>query len=188
MWIESHPGMENHPKLLHLCQLTGWDKDTAVGKLHRFWWWCTSYAEDGDLRKYGVSSINSQFGLPLDSDCLFLARFIDRRPYLRVHDWWDYFGRYLKLKYRNNSKKLMQIESVATARQKTRLSHAKDTLKSRRSEHTGPDVPDVKQTGKDVTDVPQTSKDFASRFEETAKARQDELEYQKILTHHGKAK
>jgi hypothetical protein len=49
-WIESHQTLEKHPKTLDLMNATGWDLDTCLGKLHRFWYWCVDYAEDGDLR------------------------------------------------------------------------------------------------------------------------------------------
>lgn len=133
MWIESHPDLENHPKTLLLQKLWGFDIDQTVGKLHRFWWWCSKYAEDSDLRSHGMAAICKHLRLNEADRGLIKAGFIDTNPYLRVHNWWKYAGRYFKLKYRNQPDKLIQIESACTARPKTRLRHAKDTLKTRLS-------------------------------------------------------
>lgn len=151
MWIESHPELANHPKLIHLSNLLKISRREALGLVHEFWYWCTSYAEDGDLRKYGLTRVNEILQLDLKDNSLLIAGFIDRRPFLRVHDWWDYYGRYLKLKYRNNSKKLIQIESVCTARQQSRSSHALDTLKRT---YGRTDVRDVRDVTNGRTDVP----------------------------------
>lgn len=145
MWIESHPELENHPKFLKLCILLGKDKLTVIGLLHKFWWWCTAYAEDGDLRKYGIRGINAALQIDLNDFSLVRAGWIDRQPFLRVHDWWDYYGRFLKLKYRHNSSELIRIESLCAPAKKTRLRHVKDMSKTRKTQDT--DVTDV-------TDVP----------------------------------
>lgn len=155
-WIESHPALENHPKRIKLSTLLKLDKRSTIGLLHLFWWWGSVYAEDGDLRKYGMGAVNEVLGLPLGDFGLVRAGFIDRAPHLRIHDWFHYYGRYLKLKYRNNHLELKRIEDLCSAKPKLRLRRAQDTLKSRLSAHT--DVPDVRtygQTGRtDVQDVP----------------------------------
>lgn len=143
MWIESHRELENHPKLLHLMNLLKMDKRTTIGLLHQFWWWCMSYAEDGDLRRYGMGEINTLLGLRHDDRSLIHAHFIDGQPFLRAHNWFKYYGRYLKLKYRNNSAELTRIERLCLVTLKSRLRNAKVTLKSRRSEDTDLDLPDL---------------------------------------------
>lgn len=105
-WIESHQAIERHPKTLHLMGLMGWDTDTAIAKLHRFWWWCVDYAEDGDLRKYNDATIGAAVGLNGDQAKAFVtsmveARWLDREPYFRVHDWWQYIGKFLRIKYKS---------------------------------------------------------------------------------------
>jgi hypothetical protein len=155
-WIESHPALENHPKRIRLSVLLKLDKRTTIGLLHLFWYWCSTYAEDGDLRRHGMAAINRVLDLPEKDNGLLLAGFIDRSPHLRVHDWFHYYGRYLKLKYRNNALELKRIEDLCSAKPKQRLRRAQDMLKSRLSEDT--DVQTYGRTDRqDVrTDVPNT--------------------------------
>lgn len=110
-WIESHQKLERHPKTIHLMSLMGWELDSCIGKLHRFWWWCVDYAEDGDLRRHNDTVLASAVGLNGDQAKQFVgsmieAGWLDREPYFRVHDWWDYIGLFLRRKYegRNNEK------------------------------------------------------------------------------------
>lgn len=91
--------------------LMGWDLDTTLGKLHRFWWWCLDYAEDGDLRRHNNTILGSSVGLNGDQtkkwvEAMVESGWIDREPYFRVHDWWDLIGLFLRRKYegRNNEK------------------------------------------------------------------------------------
>lgn len=133
MWIESHPELETHPKTLRLQQMLGLDIDQTLGKLHRLWYWVTKYAEDGDISKYGMPTINTIIGLESANNALIECGFIDLKPHLKIHGWWDYCGRYFKLKYRNQPDKLMQIEKKATAYIRTRSRRATDTLKTRLS-------------------------------------------------------
>lgn len=106
-WIESHQALERHPKTLSLTAAMGWDLDTTIGKLHRFWWWCVDYAEDGDLRKHNDSIIGAAVGLNGDEASKFVkamkaACWLDSAPYFRVHDWWFYIGRFLRVKYKTS--------------------------------------------------------------------------------------
>lgn len=152
MWIESHKELENHPKRIHLSSLLKMDARSTIGLLHQFWWWSMSYAEDGDLRPYGMAQINALLGLEQGNRSLIHAKFIDGQPFLRIHNWFKYYGRYLKLKYRNNSKELMRIEKLCEVTLKSRLSHAKALPKSRLSEDTDLDLPTLTLT--DRQDLP----------------------------------
>lgn len=116
-WIESHQALERHPKTLKLTTEMGWSVDTAIGKLHRFWWWCVDYAENGDLSKYNDQVIGGGVGLTGEDskkfvDAMITAAWIDRSPYLRVHDWWTYIGRFLQVKYKNYPEKWMEIKAL----------------------------------------------------------------------------
>jgi hypothetical protein len=118
-WIESHQELEKHPKVYDLMQYMGWDLDTTIGKLHRFWWWCVDYAEDGDLRKHNDNRIARSVGLNGDNDAkrfvegMVQSCWIDREPYFRVHDWWDYIGLFLQRKYGDKQKeKWIQIKEL----------------------------------------------------------------------------
>ena len=92
-------------------KLMEWDLDTTLGKLHRFWWWCVDYAENGDLRKHNDDRLGAASGvLPGQPSKRFVAAMVaacwlDRKPYFRVHDWWDYFGMFLQRKYSDQREK-----------------------------------------------------------------------------------
>jgi len=106
-WIESHQQILDHPKTRRLMKLMEWDVDTAIGKLHRLWWWCISYASDGDLSLYTLQDLGDAVGLSGDEAKKFIAamiqsRWLDAEPYLRIHDWWDYAGPLLRVKYRRH--------------------------------------------------------------------------------------
>lgn len=103
-WIESHQQIERHPKTLRLMSLAKIDSNSAVGLLHRFWWWCLDYAQDGDLSKYKIEEIDQFIG-PDATKALICAGWIDSEPYLRVHDWWDWSGMFWQSKYRHQPEK-----------------------------------------------------------------------------------
>lgn len=114
-WIESHQDIQNHPKMLRLARTMGWDQDQTIGKLHRFWWWCLSYAPSGDLSKKSVEDVAEGIGVPLaDAQKCFMAMvdagWIDSEPFYLVHDWLDYAGRYLRdTKYKRDPKAYKSI-------------------------------------------------------------------------------
>ena len=116
-WIESHQTLDRHPKVADLRNEMGWDVDTAIGKLHRFWWWCVDYAPDGDLRKHNDTRIGDAVGIYGPHATKFVqamvkSGWIDREPYFRVHDWYSYFGRFLKLKYKDKPEIWKAIETA----------------------------------------------------------------------------
>lgn len=116
-WIESHQSLKEHPKVLDLMNLMGWSLDETIGKLHRFWWWCVDYAEDGDLRKHNDSRLAAAVGLNGDAGGQFVESmvkscWIDRQPYFRVHEWWTYFGRFLQIKYKHNQCRWRRIQEL----------------------------------------------------------------------------
>lgn len=122
-WIESHQSLANHPKVLGLASLMGWDIDSTIGKLQRFWWWCIDYAPDGDLRRFsdlvlanaaGVAAADAKRFIEAMVNCggEHASGFIDREPYLRVHDWWDYVGKFLQIKWKNHPEKWQQIRHL----------------------------------------------------------------------------
>lgn len=118
-WIESHQELREHPKMNQLRGSMGWSVDEAIGKLHRFWWWCVDYAPNGDLRKYNDSVLGGSVGLN-GSDCskfveaMVEARWLDREPYFRVHDWWNYIGRFLKIKFKDYPDKWQSVQRLYT--------------------------------------------------------------------------
>lgn len=40
------------------------------------------------------------------------AAWLDREPYFRVHDWWDYIGRFLQVKYKNYPDKWQRVKEM----------------------------------------------------------------------------
>lgn len=112
-WLESHLTLENHPKLILLCNKTGWNINEAIGILHRLWWWTLTYAEDGDLNKYDPSQFLGRLNGAKDPKELLKimqeCQFIDSDN--KIHNWLDYTGRYLTTKYRTSKpQKLKDIE------------------------------------------------------------------------------
>jgi len=101
-WIEAHQQLERHPKTHALMGEMGWDLDTTVGKLMRFWWWCLDFAPNGDLRKYNDAQLGGSVGLSPAESSKFVrvmveSCWIDRgNGVFRVHDWTQYAGRYLQ--------------------------------------------------------------------------------------------
>ncbi len=117
-WIESHQVLDRHPKVLMLMSLMRWDKPYTIGQLHRFWWWCVDYAEDGDLRRYHADQIGAALDIPAGKEAnkflesMITTRWIDTEPYLRVHDWWRYIGRFLQVKYKMHPEKWKAIKEL----------------------------------------------------------------------------
>jgi hypothetical protein len=109
MWIQLDVDIREHPKFLKLIRLTNWSEDEAVGKLTRLWCWCAKHAPDGDLRPFGMSAINAILLLPRRHRVLIACQLVDTSPYLRIHDWWQYFGRFLQIKYKDRPDKWLQI-------------------------------------------------------------------------------
>lgn len=107
-WLKSHKELERHPKVLHLEQLCGLDRNGTIGVLHRFWYWTMDYAEDGNLSKWPVEVISKALGI--DANHLITSGWIDTIPHVKVHDWEDYFGEYLRSKYRQSPDKFLAIK------------------------------------------------------------------------------
>jgi hypothetical protein len=106
-WIESHTGLERHPKLLIFKSKMRWSKNEAIGFLHRFWWTVLEYAPDGVIS--ALSPVVMSETLDMTPENLALAfTALEEAQFLRrdgdkilVHDWLDYAGRYLtENKYR----------------------------------------------------------------------------------------
>jgi hypothetical protein len=119
-WIESHQEVRDHPKTLALGHQMEWDLDTTIAKLHRFWWWCLSYAVSGDLRPFNDAQLALAIGLNTTDASKFVSAmvscggdgrsgFIERDPYFRLHNWWRYVGRYLQTRYKNEPMRWQSI-------------------------------------------------------------------------------
>jgi hypothetical protein len=116
-WIETHDKLERHPKVLDLMNLMGWNKNETLGVLIRFWWWCLEYAEDGDLRPHSPQRIAGALDMMGDYAVKFVPSmistgWIDEKPNLRVHDWWDYIGNFLMSKYKHHPSKWRRVRRL----------------------------------------------------------------------------
>lgn len=97
-WIESHQGLRDHPKTSRLARSLGIHRMQAIGHLHALWWWCLSYADDGDLSFFDDGEIADAAGW--DGDVSDFARALVSAGWLEVdrsvHDWHDYAGKLIE--------------------------------------------------------------------------------------------
>lgn len=126
VWIESHQALEKSHKLFDLMAAMGWSKAEAIGHLHLFWWWCVDQAEDGDLRKFTASHMALASDVPIANAeafqaALLNAGFIETDPYLRIRNWWQYLGRFLKVRYGKKPEKWQPIEKLYSQQQELDL-------------------------------------------------------------------
>jgi hypothetical protein len=98
-WIESHQELAHHPKVARLANTLNVHKASALGHLHMFWWWCLSYAEDGDVTDFDAYELadGAQWSASTPEEfvaALQSSGWIDSSDgQLTVHDWWDYAGK-----------------------------------------------------------------------------------------------
>jgi hypothetical protein len=150
-WLESHQSLRDEPKLHDLSHLMGWEYDLALGKLHRFWYWCVDYAEDGDLRRHNDDRIGRSVGLN-GEDCgkfvkaMVKSGWIDREPYFRVHDWWDWTKNWWKAKYKRSPAKWEHIREC--------YYRPLDPCTGPPTQPTKPNLPDVGPDGPTSTPQP----------------------------------
>lgn len=135
-WIESHQTLKDHPKVSGLSAAMSWESDLAIGRLHRLWWWTLDYAPDGDLQKYNDAQIASGMGVAISDskrlvETLVEARWLDREPYFRVHDWWQYAGRFLQVKWKNSPENWEKVRSLYQPRLQPPRQRPRARLKDR---------------------------------------------------------
>jgi hypothetical protein len=102
MWIQSDTSLGDHPKLWRMSNLLGVDTVACIGHLHLLWWWCVSYAPDGDLSDFTPEAIARACRWGGDPKQflrgLKQSGFLDVDPdgnTVTVHDWNEYTGRRL---------------------------------------------------------------------------------------------
>ena len=98
-------GVAGNRKTLMLISRMGWAELEAVGRLTLFFGWCADQAEDGDLRRFNDSVLAAAAKLPATHgkkfiDALVDISFLERRPYFRIRNWWDWQGVVLREKYK----------------------------------------------------------------------------------------
>jgi hypothetical protein len=96
-WIESHQELAHHPKVARLARSLDVSVPAAIGHLHLFWWWCLSYADDGDVSEFTAFELAHGAQWQGDPD-----RFVEalRGDWIddvgvgwEVHDWHEYAGK-----------------------------------------------------------------------------------------------
>lgn len=109
-WIRLEQNLKSHPKFLKLRSMVAIDEDCALGRLALLWLWSSNYALDGDLRKFDHEVIEAACKIPVK--ILMECNFVDKRPYFRIHDWWDYVGGYLKIRFQDRPEKWKRIKTL----------------------------------------------------------------------------
>lgn len=150
-WIESHQGIERHPKTIKLSLAMGWDIDQTIGKLHRLWWWCLDFAPDGNVRRHSADMVAIAIGIaPTDGEKFFSAmydaEFLDKtaKNQLLIHDWMEYAGRYLKdTKFRRNPEKIQGIIALYSTIVSRQSADKKPTIRRKSAVPTLPTLPNL---------------------------------------------
>lgn len=117
-WIELHSNLREHPKTTLLVEAMGFlDADYAVGKLARLWLWALEYAPTGSLDQITEKQLARASGVDPEEGnrwlaALVSARWLDSKPHLRIHDWWDYTGYFLRKKWDKQPERWQAVEQA----------------------------------------------------------------------------
>ena len=142
-WIKIRDTFHIDPKIIPLSQVMGWSDYHTKGFLIHFWDWALKHCDNGDISSYKPSVIGRCFGLDEDEsqkliEAMAEIGWLDKEPYLRIHNWWNYQKEYLKMKHWKND-------------------GWRDTQKAY---ETGEKPPPIEP--KDFTKIPQRAKDLAA--------------------------
>jgi hypothetical protein len=124
-WLRSEQSLLHHPKTKLLQSYLKTTLPETIGRLHMLWYWCLDYALDGDLSRKEPQMIEQSCGIPLK--LLIKAGFVDSRPYMRIHDWYDNQSYYLKSRFKDRPDKLDQIKRLYD-RDETPVLHRSNTM------------------------------------------------------------
>ena len=200
-WIQSHPELMSHPKLFKLSSLSGLSVDLCIAKLHRLWWWTLHYAENGYLEKYEPNEILFAIGFdPPDSgqkfyNALLECKFIDAEEN-RIHDWWEYIGRFMQIKYKHKEMKWQEIKHLyensskngSYNRSKNRASnrYRNHKEKNRIEKNINPPTPlkttTDQETKNQVNDSPFLEKENGKNQDEKLPSLDDQTPIEKFIT------
>ena len=113
-WIESHTGVERHPKILKAAAALGIKPVYMSGHIHALWHAALENQEDGNLAEWPDAVVAYQ--ALYDGDSGEFVRVLVENGLLtenrRIYNWLHYVGKYLKTKYRRNPELLDQIMSL----------------------------------------------------------------------------
>lgn len=100
-WIHSYQSLRNHPKTRKLSRRVG-GIAPAVGHLHCLWWWSMDYARDGDLTKFTPEDVAIAAEWDGDPETfigyLVECEFLENSDGLRIHDHYEYIGRFIDVR------------------------------------------------------------------------------------------
>jgi len=158
VWIESHDELRNHPKIMKLCQLlsgknssTQSDKAHIVGHLHFLWWWCLTYAIDGNVSMYTPLQIADAAGWEGDVNVFFQAlldaNFLDKEnDEVRIHDWFDFCGEIAYKRLQRKSLRKCKSARIGAIRQPKTAENRRKPPKSRLPNLTEPNLTEPTST------------------------------------------
>jgi len=131
-WIQSDTTLTRKPKFKKLIRDLNINTIEGVGHLTFFWHNIMELAEDGDITKWKEEDISEYFDWKKDPKILYKVllenNWIEKNnKFTLIHDWLDYSGNYLKLKYRtSNPSKLKEMYK----KHKTALNLSLDSKKT----------------------------------------------------------
>lgn len=112
-WIESHTVLRNHRKVLPLSRALRIGLAQTIGHLHLLWHAALEQQENGDLTKWSDELIAELAGYQANAPQF--VRLLQEFGWLDgkvIHDWWDYAGRFLQVKYKNYPEKWQNIKKL----------------------------------------------------------------------------
>jgi hypothetical protein len=104
--------LRRNPKTKELAERMGWTELEAMARLVCLWHWALDCCEDGDLRPFTARRIAGAMEVPPNKAARLLralARvgWIDQKPHLRLHDWWEHAQARLRKKYSGRDQNLL---------------------------------------------------------------------------------
>ena len=110
-WLKIQAGLVTNKKTARLAGQMKWKKLEAVGFLVSFWIWAIENCEGGLLRDISDSELAFAVGVENAEGILAALKnsgLVDSDP-LRIHDWPEHQGDYLRSKYRKSPEKYAAI-------------------------------------------------------------------------------
>lgn len=108
-WISSHTVLMRHRKLIELARELRLKPVYVLGHLHALWHNALEQAEDGDLSQWSDEFISESACYSGDApqfvSLLQKYKWLDNKI---IHDWLDYVGKFLIVKYKDNNKKRLE--------------------------------------------------------------------------------
>ena len=143
-WIESHTSVERNPKVMMAATFLGISPVHMSGHLHALWHAALEHREDGDLSSWPDAMIAHQ-AMWVGSVEAFVQALRDNQLLDQdglIHNWLEYAGRYVRLKYRHKPDRLRAIYDKHDQRHAQRHDPGQAEPTRVSPHRTGPDQPD----------------------------------------------